>query len=384
MYRKVYGFFPWLILTALAFSPIQARGQTFSLSGQASGWVSLNDNKPSTPRFGLRYLPSLSFRSSLSGSHTLDVEVSVNAFASGSAPGWTDLDTEGRIKAYRAWIRYSSNQFEARLGLQKINFGSASMLRPLMWFDRIDPRDPLQITDGVTGLLLRYYFLNNANIWIWGLTGNNKAKGWEISPAKKNTLEMGGRVQLPVPAGELGLTTHHRTVDLSRGLPEFQGLADPFAPESRYALDGKWDVGIGLWVEASLIRQKHRALLSSFRRALTVGADYTFAVGSGLYAMAEHFIYQTSDKPLSKGEGIEFTALSAGYSLGLLDRISAIVYYDWANRQTYNFISLQRTTDNWQFYIMGFWNPAVFRIYQQTGGNFFTGKGFQIMVVYNH
>ena len=69
-------------------------------------------------------------------------------------------------------MRYSSDQFELRLGLQKINFGSASMLRPLMWFDQMDPRDPLHLTDGVWGLLARYYFLNNANIWLWGLYGN--------------------------------------------------------------------------------------------------------------------------------------------------------------------------------------------------------------------
>jgi len=53
--------------------------------------------------------------------------------------------------------------------LQKINFGSATLFRLLMWFDRIDPRDPLKLTDGVYGLLLRYYFHNNTNIWLWGL-----------------------------------------------------------------------------------------------------------------------------------------------------------------------------------------------------------------------
>jgi len=55
------------------------------------------------------------------------------------------------------WIRLSTKQFELRAGLQKINFGSATLLRPLMWFDKIDPRDPLQLTDGVYALLARYY-----------------------------------------------------------------------------------------------------------------------------------------------------------------------------------------------------------------------------------
>lgn len=35
-----------------------------------------------------------------------------------------------------------------------------------MRFDQVDPRDPLKLTDGVRGLLGRYCFLNNADIWL--------------------------------------------------------------------------------------------------------------------------------------------------------------------------------------------------------------------------
>ncbi|GAI27146.1 unnamed protein product, partial [marine sediment metagenome] len=58
-----------------------------------------------------------------------------------------------------------------------------------MWFDRIDPRDPLQLTDGVYGLLLRQYFLNNANIWVWGLYGNDDLRGWEYLPSEAKSVE---------------------------------------------------------------------------------------------------------------------------------------------------------------------------------------------------
>ena len=92
-----------------------------------------------------------------------------------------------------------------RGGLQKINFGSANLLRPLMWFDQIDPRDPLQLTDGVWGILGRYYFLNNANIWVWGLIGNDQRKGWEVIPSVKNKPEFGFRVQMPIPGNYLSL-----------------------------------------------------------------------------------------------------------------------------------------------------------------------------------
>ena len=79
---------------------------------------------------------------------------------------------DAAIKAYRLWGRYTGHQFEVRVGLQKIDFGSAMMLRPLQWFDEMDPRDPLNFTTGVYGALGRYYFLNNANIWGWILYGN--------------------------------------------------------------------------------------------------------------------------------------------------------------------------------------------------------------------
>ncbi|MDR1585772.1 MAG: hypothetical protein LBS07_06360, partial [Prevotellaceae bacterium] len=104
---------------------------------------------------------------------------------------------------------------EVRLGLQKINFGSAQLFRPLMWFDAIDPRDPLQMTDGVWGGLFRYYFQNNANFWLWTLYGNDEVKGWETAPSAQSLPEIGGRVQLPLKQGEVALSYHLREADFS-------------------------------------------------------------------------------------------------------------------------------------------------------------------------
>ena len=68
---------------------------------------------------------------------------------------------------YRFWLRRSTDKLEMRLGLQKITFGHARLFRPLMWFDKLDPRDPLQLTEGVWGLRVRRDFANNANAWLW-------------------------------------------------------------------------------------------------------------------------------------------------------------------------------------------------------------------------
>ncbi|MGB9006755.1 MAG: hypothetical protein WCB96_13610 [Candidatus Aminicenantales bacterium] len=359
--------------------------QDASIKGQFSGWLALNDEEPSTPRFGLRYLPTFSLGRAVEKTLSLDAELAVNAGLTAAAPGWRDLRAEAQVKLYRFWLRLSSSRFEARVGLQKINFGSASLFRPLMWFDRLDPRDPLQITDGVSGLLLRYYFLNNVNFWLWGLYGNDEPKGWESAATATRRPEFGGRVQWPLFKGEMAVTVHHRQADLGHNLSGSGMLLDPIVPEERLALDGKWDAGIGLWLEGSILKQFSREIPFPCQTALTLGADYTFGLGNGLTVLAEHFLREDSAGVLGRGQGWRFSGLSWRYPLGLLDTLSGIVYYDWKNRDLYSFLSWQRTYDRWSWYVIGFWNPARFQIFStQAGSNFFSGKGFQVMIVFNH
>ena len=147
--------------------PIVAQIKDYvGLRGQASAWANINPGNDLPLRMGLRYIPQLNINAQLGDGRLLDFEFSANINGSGGIKPFDEYDHEGNIKPYRVWARYSGNQFEVRMGLQKINFGSASMLRPLMWFDQVDPRDPLQLTDGVWGILGRYYFLNNVNIFI--------------------------------------------------------------------------------------------------------------------------------------------------------------------------------------------------------------------------
>jgi hypothetical protein len=374
-----------VFLAGLLAMSLGLGAQAPNLQGQFSGWMALNDEKPSTPRLGLRYLPTFSLGRAGEKTLSLDAELAVNADLTAAASGWRDLRAEAQVRLYRFWLRLSSSRFEARVGLQKINFGSASLLRPLMWFDRLDPRDPLQITDGVSGLLLRYYFPNNTNIWLWGLYGNDEPKGLESAPTARRTPEFGGRVQWPLFKGEMAVTVHHRQVDLSR-IPEMGVIfQDPSVAEDRLALDGKWDIGPGVWFEGSLVRQKSREIPFPYQEALTLGADTTFSLGNGLYVLAEHFLAEASAEALGRGQGQRFSALSLSYPLGLLDTLSGIVFYDWKNRALYSFLSWQRTTDRWRFYVIGFWNPPRFQILRtQAGNNFFSGKGFQVMVVFNH
>jgi len=359
---------------------VVAAGQKLDFSGQASGWMMLNRDTSYQVQAGLRYIPSLS----MALPPYLDAEVSVNAFASALARSLDSIDTtDVRVKPYRAWARFSTARFEARAGLQKVNFGSATLLRPLMWFDRVDPRDPLELTDGVYGLLARYYFQNNANIWAWGLIGNSAPKGWEFYSSERWTPEFGGRAQLPVPRGEVGITVDHRTASVVwRELPALPPETCP-ATEARIGLDGRWDVEVGLWFEATMGEVNSDYVPYRWQRAATVGVDYTFGIGNGLGVLAEHLVFDNAPEAFGAGERVQASAAMASYPLGMLDNLRAIALYDWHNKGIYRFVGWQRTLDNWLFSATAFWNPDSPASLGVPGGGA-AGKGIQLMVVFNH
>ena len=374
-----------LIFLILFLLECIAIAQSFEHKGQLSGWVTTHFNDISETQSGVRYIPEFMFQNQISDDYLFDAIGALNIMGSGLFNEGEAKDWEAFVKPYRAWIRVSGAQFEARAGLQKINFGSATLLRPLRWFDQIDPRDPLQLTDGVYGLLFRYYFLNNTNIWLWGLAGRNKIKGWESLPSDSENPEYGGRIQVPLLTGEIALSYHHRQIDLTRH-PLYSILAfDDSCEEHRVGLDGKWDIGIGIWFEGSLVYQDFDFTQRRYQRLFTLGSDYTFDIGQGLHILGEHFVAQTAKQALGSGEGISISALSLNLPFGLIDNLTGILYYDWDNEEWYRFISWQRTYDKWQFILNAFWNPDQYQINQgEQDQNLFGGKGFQVMAVFNY
>jgi hypothetical protein len=252
-----------------------------------------------------------------------------------------------------------------------------------MWFDRIDPRDPLKLTKGVYGLQGKYFFSNNANIWLWVLYGNKETKGWETIPSRPGRPEFGGRLQLPVPKGELAFTYHNRYGEFPENWqPPVTG--DKYFPENRYGFDIKLDLGVGVWFEGFVTNQKHVDLVP-YTKALTFGADYTIAIGNGLNFTAEHIVSSSSEKLFSGGEKFSFTGVSAGIPLTVITRISTIIFYDWKDKGWYRFANLSFTYDNICINLIGFWNPDSFKIFNYgSGPNMTAGAGGQVMVVYNY
>ena len=359
--------------------------QSVGFEGMLAGWGTLSYSEKLNGQLGARYIPQLNFESPLGDRYKIDAELSANVWASSTFWSNDSINLDEDLKPYRMWVRFSGDQFEVRAGLQKINFGSANMLRPLMWFDRIDPRDPLQLTDGTYGLLARYYFLNNANIWVWGLIGNKDPKGWEAFGSEKDRPEFGGRIQVPVFTGEIGLSYHNRSANIKLDSAIVPANVFPFAPENRLALDAKVDIGIGLWFESSIVHTDFEYLPAAYNRSLSVGADYTLGIGNGLGLMTEVFNFSASDKTFGEGDGATFSALSVTYPLTIFTNLSGIVFYDWTNNDLYNFINCTFTFDKWTFYMMGFWNPDRFQVFPGIREvNLFAGKGIQLMAVFNH
>ncbi len=372
-----------VLLLACSITFTSMGQDSLSFKGQVSAWMLYNKDNELAFYAGGRYIPQLNYILPLKNGNKLDFEASGNINGSAGTDFSDSPAYQGSIKPYRLWARYSSDQFEIRAGLQKINFGSASILRPLMWFDQVDPRDPLKMTDGVWGILGRYYFLNNANIWLWGLYGNDKPKGWELAGSSSRQPEFGGRFQFPVPSGEAGISYHHRIADMEDLL--LPGISSADATENRIGFDMKADIIAGLWIEGSWTNKKEVTGIYANQELFNAGIDYTFGIGNGLYVAYEHLIASSDENPFEFKNTKMFSLLSVTYPVALFDNLSAILYYDWNNNTIYNFISWQKQFRNFSLYLMGFANPADYRIpLQNADQNLYAGRGIQIMLVYNH
>lgn len=362
---------------------LQADQFRLNFGGQLSAYTHVNPRNELPWWNGARYIPQLNGERSLKKDRLIDMEASANIYGNVGIHPFDTIGTNGNLKPYRIWARYSTRQLEIRAGLQKINFGSASILRPLMWFDRIDPRDPLQLTDGVWGIRARYYFLNNANIWLWGLYGNKRLKGWETFATSPRIPEFGGRVQVPVPRGEAAISYHHRTADAT-------GLNDGFreldrVPENRFGVDAKFDMVVGWWMEASWSRYSEDLGNFTNQEILNMGIDYTFGIGNGLTVILEQLLASSDEKPFEFQNMLNFSLLNLSYPVGIFDQLSAIVYYDWTNQRLYNFVNWQRQFNNLTLYLMGYINPKEYQIPTQgTDEILYAGSGIQVMLVFNH
>ena len=291
----------------------------------------------------LNYKPELTVELYQLENYLIDTEFIYDLIMSYKSINNNDFKVTSKL--YRSWIRYSTSQTELRMGLQKINFGPAQILRSLQWFDNINPHDPSKMTEGVKAILGRYYFINNANIWLWGIWGDQNETSFDRFFYEEDNLEIGGRIQYPFEFCEAGVSIHHSPSDLLS-----------FDTEIKYGLDLRWDMILGFWIESNLNIYKNSEQ-NSFSRLLTLGTDYTFGIGNGIYCLLEHQyfsdlqeeIWEPTDKPRA-------SSVLVSYPLGMFDSIRSIFSYSWQSELINIFISYNRNYDYLSIYMNLFWN----------------------------
>ena len=348
----------------------QMQAEVFNLKNDFWSQAALFE-RSSTQQYhlGIQYKPTISMKVIQKETFEIDCEAIIDLsykYIKNDSTHFEEKDAE----IYRGWMRYSGNQFEARVGLQKINFGPAQLLRSLKWFDTIDPRDPQEETGGVQAALFRYYFLNNANIWFWGIYAKDELKGLEVFPSKNDSYEFGGRIQYPFEFCEAAFSFHHRELEFDNTL------------ENRIGFDARWDFEIGLWIEAVAAKYSETEFTPNWEKFLTLGADYTIPLGNGVHILGEHFVYSKSeDDILVSSYKAESSAISLSYPIGLFDSIMAMIVYSWENENWCRFVSFQRNYNYLSIYLNLSWNPEVDSFDPDQISN--DGKSAQMMIGYS-
>lgn len=314
--------------------------------------ASLIPKKPSKNL--LRFIPDIKYSNS-SNNEVFDFQATGNFWLS------SEKITEKTSNAefYRLWAKISNDSTEFRLGLQKINFGTAKILRSLKWFDQIDPQDPTGFTTGVKGLLVRHYFNNDSNLWLWSLYGNKNPTGSLPLKSNSEALEFGGRYQFPISSSEMAFSVHKRNLE-SNALPLISTPGKREIQEKRVGFDSQWDFFVGLWLEASLSNFETKDKNISKYLLTTAGIDYTFNLGQGIYLALElQNIDRNPNTTNSRHSNETVYALNQSYSLGILDNISSIIIGDFKNRNLNTSIDFQRIYDSWVVNLGIFYKQAL-------------------------
>ena len=306
--------------------------QSYSIKGQfwASGEF-IENQSDFMPQ--LSYIPTLSAYYELSRGKMVDLEW---AYRFGRSYIGDSLE-EHYEKPYRGWLRYSTQRIEARLGLQKVSFGPARVLRPLAWFDTIDPEDPIAQTEGVEAFRLRFFPSNSLALWTW------------IMKDVSDTLSYGGRGELSTSLGEWGFTLHQDT-DVSN---------------TQVGIDFRYDGFIGFWNESVMIKSDNIEI-----DMITVGADYTLPIASGVLIMTESMFISSNQITTTSDQ--TFTAFMASLPVGMFHNVMLISSLDWDENNTYNYLRWSSTYDNFSINCMASINPNE------------VGNSFQLLFIYNH
>ena len=254
---------------------------------------------------------------------------------------------------YRFTVTYKNKLNEYRLGLQQLSFGAAKYIRPLQWFDSINPLDNDTLNEGVYGLLYRKYNKQNHTTWFWVLYGNELLRITDLYRTVDNGVEVGGRYQLPIAFGEIGLSIHRREIKFN--------LSE--ATENRLGFDFISKGLIPLWTEHVIVIAESDSENQQILRSM-LGTDYTLGIGNGLYLLTEwsysNILINSETSSLIGG------VVQLNYPISVLDQVSYIAQVSdqgqaehiWVYSRTFDFFKAVTMlyTKNKKASIAFYWN----------------------------
>jgi len=254
------------------------------------------------------------------------------------------------FRLYRAWAALAWRRTELKAGLQHIRMGPAQILRPLQWFDRIAPASLLRDTEGVMALTLTHFF-PQPELRLWLIRGNGGTKGAELLPTPKGVWEAGGRLGVLNPLGDTGLSAHWRRLE--------NPITEAQVWEWKLGWDHRLDLAFGAWLEAALelrdieIPSAEETELPRQSLNATLGLDYTFGVGNGLYVLTEQNLQVSGSQPVKYTDARGQAALLLSYPLGLLDGLQLLATYDYIGRRGLGTLAWRRVYDllSWELAI---------------------------------
>ncbi len=330
--------------------------QPYSIKGQFWGsGESVEDQSDIKSQLG--YIPIFSAYYELSQDRMIDLEW---AYLFGRSYIGDSLQ-EHHEKAYRGWLRYLTQGIDARLGLQKVSFGPSRLLRPLAWFDTIDPEDPKDQTVGVEAFRLRVFPPNSLVLWSWIMKG------------KSDTLSYGGRAEISTHIGEWGFTFHQDPIKTSQLIGQYPYQVMIAGPHARVGVDYRYDGLLGFWFEgAGFIAEKQNKFNKIRYTLMTLGGDYTLPISTGLLIMSETLLSREWSNQEDASSNQNFSTFMASLSLGMFHKVILISNLDWNKNHTYNYLRWSTTFDSFSINCMVSINP-------QTIDN-----SFKLMFIYNH
>jgi hypothetical protein len=225
---------------------------------------------------------------------------SVELFA---ASGLLEEQLDEDIKLYRAYVDLYLPRTDIRVGRQGIAWGTGILWNPTDIYSPVDALDPKKEFAGIDAVRVIVQLAELAEAVV------------VYAPEQKADS---GRVSLRLAASLMG-------VDFSTSYT-FDGNHS----RDVVGLDMKGELGIGLWAEGAFFSspqgvQVPRGEDREFVK-VSVGADYTFPVGSGIYSAAEYFRDESGSKELTLDDyvslaegdreslGREYVFLSSSYT----------------------------------------------------------------------